>query len=73
MNKLDDLRKKPKHVWSHLKSLSKNKNVVILTLIWVGFLGVLGVCFEVGEGGVKLPTPLSKTCYNYARNFKFLT
>ena len=30
----------------------------ILTLIWVGFLGVR---FEVGGRGVKLP-PLSKTC-----------
>ena len=38
----------------------------ILTLIWVGFLGV---CFEVG-GKI---TPLYKTCWNYARNFKFGT
>ena len=43
----------------------------VLTLIWVGFLGVR---FEVGEvGGVKLPHPSSKTCENYARNFKFDT
>ena len=36
-----------------------------LTLIWVGFLGVR---FEV-----KLPPPLSKTCQNQARKFKFGT
>ena len=34
------------------------KHEILLTLIWVGFLGV---CFEVAGGGVKLP-PLSKTC-----------
>ena len=47
------------------------KHEILLTLIWVGFLGV---CFEVAGGGgrVKLP-PLSKTFYNYARNFKFGT
>ena len=37
-----------------------------LNLIWVGFLGF---CFE----GVNLPPPLSKTRWNYARNFKFDT
>ena len=44
-----------------------------LTLIWVGFLGVR---FEVQGVGVKLnppSPPLSKTCQNYARNFKFDT
>ena len=39
----------------------------ILTLIWVGFLGVR---FEV-RGGVDKFTPLSKTCKNSVRNFKF--
>ena len=37
----------------------------ILTLIRVEFLGV---CFEV-----KLPLPLSKTCYNCAINLEFGT
>ena len=39
---------------------------IILTLIWVGYLGVH---FEVGL--VKLPPP--KTCQNCARNLKFGT
>ena len=31
----------------------------------------LGLCFEVGVGGKS--NPLSKTCYNYARNLKIGT
>ena len=46
-----------------------NHSNLRLTLIWVGLLEVR---FEVGGGGVKLPQ-LCKTCYNYARNFKFGT
>ena len=43
-------------------------SVFILTPIWVGSLRVR---FDVGEGGKITPLPLSKTCYNYARNLKF--
>ena len=35
-----------------------------LTIIWVGFLGILFVVTVVVE--VKLPLPLSKTRYDYA-------
>ena len=38
----------------------------LLTLIWVGFLGVRSQVRRV-----KLPPPLSETCQNYARNLKF--
>ena len=37
--------------------------------MWVS---LFGVCFEVGGGGEITPA-LSKTCQNYARNFKFGT
>ena len=40
-----------------------------LILIWVSFFGVR---FEVG-GELLHPPPPSKTCQNYARNFKFDT
>ena len=36
--------------------------------MWVGFVGVR---FKMGEGKITPPPlPLSKTHYNYARNFK---
>ena len=35
------------------------KHYLTLTLIWVDFVGVR---FEVEGGGVKLPSPLSKSC-----------
>ena len=50
---------------SKVSSIDKSH---LLTLIWVGFLGV---CFEMKGGGVKLP--LSKTHWSYARNLKFGT
>ena len=51
------------------------KHYLTLTLIWVDFLGVH---FEVvwggeGGGGKINPPLLSKTCQNYAINFKFGT
>ena len=45
------------HLSVTASELLKNENVqLLLTLIWVGFLGVR---FEVGGGKI---TPLSKTC-----------
>ena len=43
--------------------------IILLTLIWVGFLEV---CLEVRRG-VITPTLLSKNCSNYARNLKFVS